>query len=181
MRDEKDFQQRIQKIESLVRKIEQLNDSEAKANAVELFQLVMDLHGAGLERMLDIAFEDGDAGRSVIDKYARDDLIGSLLLLYGLHPLDLETRVIEALNRVGSSLRSHGGKVELLSINNGVVRVRVDASSASCGSSAQTMRLAIEEAIYDAAPDIAALEVEAETKQQFPTGLVQLARSSSKK
>ena len=179
--EEKEFQQRIQKIEALVLRIEQLADSDARASAVELFQLVMDLHGAGLERMMEIAFEAGDSGRSCIDKFARDDLVGSLLLLYGLHPLDLETRVMEALDRIRSTLRSHGGTVELLGINDGVVRLRLDASGNGCSSSAQTMKAAIEEAIYDRAPDIAGLEVEAGMKQTFSSGLVQLAKSSSKR
>ncbi|HKP86063.1 MAG TPA: NifU family protein [Blastocatellia bacterium] len=181
MHEEKEFQQRVQKIEALVRKIEQLADPDARASAVELFKLVMDLHGAGLERMLDIAFEAGDAGRSVIDKFARDDLVGSLLLLYGLHPLDLETRVIEALDRIGPSVRSHGGKVELLGINDGVVRLRLEVSPGGCGSTSQTLKAAVEEAIYDAAPDIAGLEVEGGTQPQFSPGLVQLAKSSNKR
>ena len=179
--EDKEFQQRIQKIESLVLRIEQLADAEARASAVELFQLVMDLHGAGLERMMEIAFEAGDSGRACIDKFARDDLVGSLLLLYGLHPLDLESRVAEALNRVGPSLRSHGGAVELLGVNDGVVRLRLEVSANGCSSSAQTMKAALEEAIYNVAPDIAGIEVEAGMKPTFSSGLVQLARSSSKR
>ncbi len=72
-------------------------DAEGRASAMELFQTIMDLHGAGLERMMEIVFDGGESGGEVIDKFARDDLVASLLLLYGLHPLDLETRVIEAI------------------------------------------------------------------------------------
>ena len=59
MPEEREFQERIQKVEALVRKIESLTDSEARASALELFQLIMDLHGAGLERMMSITFEAG--------------------------------------------------------------------------------------------------------------------------
>src|SRR3954451_15781752 len=79
---EKEFQQRIQKIEALVRQIESLADPAARASALELFQLVMDLHGASVERMMNIVFEAGEPGQAIIDNLGRDDLVGSLLLLY---------------------------------------------------------------------------------------------------
>src|ERR1051325_9748700 len=120
--EEKEFQQRIQKIEALVRKVEALPDPDARASSQELFQLVMDLHGTSVERMMSIVFEAGDAGRAIIDRFGQDELVGSLLLLYGLHPLDLETRVTQALEKVRPYLRSRGGSVELVSLNDGAVR-----------------------------------------------------------
>lgn len=179
--EEKEFQQRIQKIEALVRKIESLADPDARASALELFQLVMDLHGASVERMMDIIFEAGEPGQAIIDHLGRDDLVGSLLLLYGLHPLDLEARVTQVLDILRPELRSHGASVELLSIHDGTVRLRLEQSGNGCGSSAQSLRTALEEAIYDAAPDLAALEVETATAETIGAGLVQLARSSSKR
>ena len=58
----------------------------------------------------------GDAGRKSWSKsWSRDDLVASLLVLYGLHPLDLETRVAQALNKGwGSRLHALDGKVEFL-------------------------------------------------------------------
>jgi Fe-S cluster biogenesis protein NfuA len=179
--EEKEFQQRIQKVEALVRKIEGLPDPDARASAQELFQLVMDLHGTSVERMMSIIFEAGDVGRVIIDKLGQDDLVGSLLLLYGLHPLDLETRVMQALDKVRPYLRSRGGNVELLSINDGAVRLRLQGGSNGCGSSGQTLKAAVEEAIYDAAPDLSALEIEGGMENLFSSGLVQLARSTSKR
>src|SRR6185503_6402442 len=143
MHEEKEFQQRIQRVEELVRKIETVADSETRASAVELMQSLMDLHSAGLERMMEIAFQNGDAGSRIIDNFARDELVGSLLLLYGLHPLTLEERVIQALDNVRPYLRSHGGNVELLSVTDGVVRLKLEGSCNGCASSALTLKLAI--------------------------------------
>jgi Fe-S cluster biogenesis protein NfuA len=179
--EEKEFQQRIQKIEALVRKIESLADANARTSALELFQLVMDLHGASVERMMNIVFEAGEPGQTIIDKFGRDELVGSLLLLYGLHPLDLETRVMQALDKLRPDLRSHGAQVELLGVHDGVVRLRLEQSAGGCGSSAQNLRVALEEAIYDAAPDITALEVESGVAQPSASGLVQLAGLSGKR
>ena len=86
--------------------------------------------------------------------------MASLLLLHGLHPLDLEARVRQALEQVRPYLRTHGGDVELLGVDDGVVRLRMQGSCHGCPSSAVTLKHTIEEAIYDAAPDVAAIEVE---------------------
>jgi Fe-S cluster biogenesis protein NfuA len=88
-----------------------------------------------------------------------------LLLLYGLHPLDFDSRVRQALDQVRPYLRSHGGDVELLDTTGGVVRLRMQGSCHGCPSSAMTLQSAIEEAIYAKAPDLTALEVEGVTKQ----------------
>ncbi len=173
-------QQLIQRIDELTRKVETMPDPEARADAVELLQSLMEFHGAGLERMLEIAAETGAAGQSIIDDFARDELISGMLLLYGLHPLELETRVRQALDKVRPSLASHGGDVELLSIEEGVVRVRLQSKAGGCASTATTLKQAIEAAVYDAAPDLAALEVEGLAEQSAPAGLVQLSRLKSK-
>jgi Fe-S cluster biogenesis protein NfuA len=178
---ELEFQQRIQKIEALVHRIESLTDREARATALELFQLVMDLHGASIEQMMTIIYEAGEPGRAIIDRLGQDDLVGSLLLLYGLHPLDLEGRVAQALDKLRPDLGAHGAQVELLSVRDGVVRLQLTHSANGCGSSAQSLRVAVEEAIYAAAPDLTALQVEDGAAQATSPGLVQLAGFSNKR
>jgi Fe-S cluster biogenesis protein NfuA len=82
--------------------------------------------------------------------------------LYGLHPLDLETRVRQALEQVRPYLQSHGGNVELLGVEGGIIRLRLQGSCHGCPSSAQTLKSTIEEAIAEKAPDAAGLQVEGE-------------------
>lgn len=178
MAEEKELQQQILRIEELVGKIETLSDPVARANAHELVQTLMDLHGAGIERMLETIADAGEQGMEIIDKLAADKLIASLLFLYGLHPLDLETRVMQALEKVRPHLQSHGGSVELLALEEGVLRLRLHASGQGCGSSGDALKVALEEAIYEAAPDLAELRVE-RAQQQSPSGLVQLVRQPS--
>jgi Fe-S cluster biogenesis protein NfuA/nitrite reductase/ring-hydroxylating ferredoxin subunit len=178
--NKKEFQQRLQKIEALVHTIESAADPNVRASAVELTQSLMELHGAGIERMMEIAFESGAAGVEIIDRFADDDLVASLLLLYDLHPLDIEARVGQALDKVRPYLRSHGGNVELIGIADGAVRLRLVGSCHGCASSTMTLKLAIEEAIYEFAPDVAALDVEGVVAQSPPSGLVQLERAPGK-
>lgn len=172
--DQKTLQKRMARIEELVGKIETLADPNARANSRELVQTLMEMHGSGIERMLEIVAEASSTGIELIDELSRDDLVAGLLLLYGLHPLDLDSRVMQALDKVRPYLQSHGGNVELLGVDEGVVRLKLEGSCHGCASSALTSKLAIEEAIFDAAPDVIALEVEGVVQQQSTAPLVQL-------
>jgi Fe-S cluster biogenesis protein NfuA len=165
----------MQQVEALVRRIESLPDPEARASAVELVRSLMEFHGAGLERMMELVAEAGEPGYAVFDRFAEDDLVGSMLLIYGLHPLTLEERVAVALEKVRPLLASHGGSVELLGVEDGVVRLRLQGSCKSCPSSSMTLKLAIEEAIYESAPDVAGIEAEGASEQTpQPTAFVQI-------
>jgi Fe-S cluster biogenesis protein NfuA/nitrite reductase/ring-hydroxylating ferredoxin subunit len=173
--------QKMEQIEGLVRKIESLPDPEARTSAIALMQALMEFHGNGLDRMMELIAESSESGYAVFDRFAKDDLVAGLLLLYGLHPLPLETRVTQALEKVRPYLDSHGGNVELLGVDEGVVRLRMQGSCKSCPSSAMTLKLAIEEAIYAAAPDVLAIEAEG-VKEEAPvskSGFVQIGKSAN--
>jgi Fe-S cluster biogenesis protein NfuA/nitrite reductase/ring-hydroxylating ferredoxin subunit len=169
----------MEQVEGLIRKVENLPDPTARDTALELVQALMEFHGAGLERLMEIVAEAGDPGYALFDNFAADELVGSLLLLYGLHPLPIETRVTRALDKVRPYLDSHGGNVELLGIADGVVRLRMQGSCKSCPASAMTLKLAIEEAIYAAAPDVVAIAAEGVAEEPPVTGLVQIGKSPS--
>src|SRR5579872_5471640 len=135
-----EFQQRLKSIEQLTKEIESTADPALRASVQELVRLVMDLHGAGLERMLEVIRAPGDGGDVLIGKLGRDELVASLLVLYGLHPLDLEARVTQALDKANLKLRSHEGEVKLLSIEDGAVRLRLQANGHGCGSTGAALK-----------------------------------------
>jgi len=174
----------IARIEELVHEIEALPDPNSRATAAELVQLLMDFYGQGLARMLAIAGKPGaaqacttqpdSAELSVVDAFARDSMVSQLLMLHGLHPVDLPTRVGHALDKVRPLLHSHGGDVELLGIDNGQVRLRLEGSCHGCPSSTLTLKNAIEEALYEFAPDISGLEVAGLVAPRAPSGFVPL-------
>jgi Fe-S cluster biogenesis protein NfuA len=158
--ESREFQNRIARIEELVQAIEGLADEKARSQARELTQALLDLHGRGLNRALEIVFDSSDDGHMLINKLAEDDLVSKLLLLHGLHPLDLETRVRHALAEVKPRLGLHGGNVELLGVTpDGTVRLQLEGNCEGCPSSRVTLKYSIEEALYAAAPDIMVLEV----------------------
>jgi len=157
--EEGDLRERMHRIDDLLREIDRFKDPQARARTREMVRALMEFHGAALERLLDRVASTGEAGLRTIESIAQDDLVASLLLLYGLHPLDLESRVGVALEKVRPHLHSHGGNVELLAIADGVVRLRLEGSCHGCPSSAQTLKQTIEEAIFEIAPDVTAIEV----------------------
>jgi len=109
-------------------------------------EAVLELHGAALERMMDIVYESGEAGKIVIRRMGGDGLVSSLLILHGLHPDDMETRVQHALGKMH-------GNAELLGIFEGIIRVRLTGSG--CG-----LRESVEVALRDAIPDAEKIVIE---------------------
>jgi len=158
--DSKDFREDVQRIGGLVQEIESIADPAVRAATKHLVQSLMDLHGAALEKALDIVADAGEPGMSIIDRLGRDPLVSSVLILYGLHPEDLETRVVKAVDKVRPTLRKQGCEVELLGVNDGAIRLRVETGSHTCGSTAKTLQATLESAMYDAAPDLTSLVIE---------------------
>jgi Fe-S cluster biogenesis protein NfuA len=116
----------------------------------------------------------------IIGRLGRDSLVSSVLILYGLHPEDLETRVAKAVDRIRPQLRKQGCEVELLGVNEGVIRLRVQTGSHTCGSTAKTVQATLEGAIYDAAPDMSSLVIEGfEEKPDCITDVEQFTQPSS--
>jgi Fe-S cluster biogenesis protein NfuA/nitrite reductase/ring-hydroxylating ferredoxin subunit len=157
--DEGGLQERVARVETLLGEIEALKDPTAQAKAAEMVQVLLELYGEGLARMMEVV-ADGEESKRTFGAFAEDELISHLLLLHGLHPLDVEARVVSALEEVRPYLQSHGGNVELLGVEGGVARLRMQGSCDGCPSSAMTLKLAIEEAIQKAAPDLEGIEAE---------------------
>src|SRR5829696_5396236 len=157
--DDKGLQERVARMETLLEEIEALKDPNARSKAAEVVGVLLDLYGDCLARMMEVVARGEERERN-FEAFAQDELISHLLLLHGLHPLDVETRVVGALEEVRPYLQSHGGNVELLGIEGGVVRMRMEGSCDGCPSSAMTLKLAIEDAVLKAAPDLEGVEAE---------------------
>ncbi len=135
----------------------------ARERAEELVRLVTDLYGAGLERLLEILHDAGRLDAGVLAQIADDDIVASLLLVHGLHPYDLATRVGRGLDAVRAELRAQGVDVEVVSVDDagpdvGTVRLRLVGSVGGCSVAA--LRQAVESAVDAVAPDAADVRVE---------------------
>jgi Fe-S cluster biogenesis protein NfuA len=151
--EKREFRVHTERVEKLVARLDNGGDPELRAIALELVQRVVELHGAALERMLE-SIAQTPAGERALDEAIEDDLVASVLLLHGLHPDPIETRVLRALDKVRPYLHSHGGDVEFANVNEGRVHIKLLGSCGSCPSSSVTLKSAVEDALYAAAPDI---------------------------
>jgi Fe-S cluster biogenesis protein NfuA/nitrite reductase/ring-hydroxylating ferredoxin subunit len=164
-------------VEALLEDIESLPDPAARDKASEVVAALLDLYGGGLERIVAQIAERDDG--TVAEALAEDELVSHLLLLHGLHPVPLDERVQSALDEVRPYLESHGGNVELLGVDDGVARLRLEGSCSGCPSSTMTLKLAIENAIHKAAPDVITIEAEGAVEPTPAPALLQLEVSES--
>lgn len=150
----------VERVQDLLGSLDEIADPVAQARVQELVGAVLELYGAGLDRILGILTDAGDAGLPIRDELLDDGIVASLLLIHGLYPVPLQERVVQALDSVRPFLASHGGNVELLSVEDGIARLQLQGSCNGCPSSAATLEHALREAIDAAAPDLLGLEVE---------------------
>jgi Fe-S cluster biogenesis protein NfuA/nitrite reductase/ring-hydroxylating ferredoxin subunit len=149
-----DARRRAARVQALLSEVDGFPEP-LRGKATELVRDLLRLYGEALARVTEVAAERDPA---MLDLLADDDLVGHLLILHDLHPLDIATRVSRALEEVRPYLRSHGGDVELVGIEEGVARLRLRGSCHGCPSSLMTLKTAIEDAVQRAAPDLEGIE-----------------------
>ena len=150
-----------ERVEALLAELQTRAGPQAGDAAEELVGCLVELYGAGLTAIVAILGADPDAGPGLLAALAGDPLVESLLLVHDLHPLDADARIDRALEQVRAQLGSHAGVIEYLGIDDqGVAGLRLTASGHGCGSSSSTVLQAVEDAVAEAAPEVAGVHVE---------------------
>jgi Fe-S cluster biogenesis protein NfuA/nitrite reductase/ring-hydroxylating ferredoxin subunit len=167
--------------EALVERVQQLSDAlaqievpAARAAAEELTAAIVELYGVGLERIFGALDRSGDAGAGIKAELMEDGVVASLMLIHDLYPVDLETRVLEALDSVRPYMQSHGGDVEFLGLDGDIAVLRLQGSCQGCAASSATLELAIKQALVEHAPDLGGFECVEESEPQESAGLFEL-------
>jgi Fe-S cluster biogenesis protein NfuA/nitrite reductase/ring-hydroxylating ferredoxin subunit len=150
----------VARVQELQMRLDAASDLATREVAEELVATVVQMYGAGLEKIFGALASGGEAGEQFAAGLVEDPEVASLLLIHDLHPVPLETRITEALEKVRPYMESHGGNVELLSLEDGIARIRLEGSCSDCKASSVTLELAIKQALEEAAPDLWGLEVE---------------------
>ena len=132
-------------VDQTVTRIEQLLAEMKSAPAEEVVRLLMQLYGAALERIIQQSLN--------AEQLAEDKLVGSLLLLHDLHPLDPEARLRRMLARLERSFDSH---FHLEGIDENIARIRVERNGTALPPGIGEM---VERAAFDAAPDLAGVTI----------------------
>jgi Fe-S cluster biogenesis protein NfuA/nitrite reductase/ring-hydroxylating ferredoxin subunit len=159
-----DAEQLIARVQELTGRLEDLEDESCRELGEELVGAVVQMYGAGLERIVGLIDEDARG------RLAEDELVAGLLMIHDLYPVPLEDRVMAALDSVRPYMESHGGNIELLGFEDGVVRLRLEGSCKSCRASSSTLELAVKQALQQAAPDLLGMDVEGvlEEEEELP-------------
>ncbi|MGI8952073.1 MAG: NifU family protein [Chitinophagaceae bacterium] len=156
-----DLNQQSQHIQELIEEIDSLPDANARVLMQECIQEMLSFYGHGLEKILSIISKGNNtAAKDIYNNLIEDSFVSSLLLIHDLHPLDLKTRLYQALEKVKPYMDSHGGSVEVVSLENGVAKLKLSGSCKGCPSSSSTLELGIKQAIEELCPDLEGLEVE---------------------
>jgi Fe-S cluster biogenesis protein NfuA/nitrite reductase/ring-hydroxylating ferredoxin subunit len=148
------------RIQDLVEKISSMTDPAARRMLQECLETTLGFYGHGLERILAVVEKADPGGGKVRDALLHDPGVRGLLLIHGLHPISLEDRLAEALAKVRPYMESHGGNVELISLESEYAKLRLQGHCKTCPSSTVTLELAVRAAIEEACPDLAGFEVE---------------------
>jgi len=158
-------EQLIARVQELTGRLEDLDDPACRDLAEELTSAVVQMYGAGLERIVELA----DA--ETRDEMSKDSLVAGLLMIHDLYPVPIEERVMQALDTVRPYMESHGGNVELLGIEDGIAKLRLEGSCKSCRASSSTLELAVRQALEEAAPDLLGMDVEGVLEEEEVTGV----------
>ena len=158
-------EQLIARVQELTGRLEDLGDDACRELAEELTGAVVQMYGAGLERIVELIDED------TRDRLAADDLVAGLLMIHDLYPVPLEERVVAALDTVRPYMESHGGNVELLGVEDGIARLRLEGSCKSCRASSSTLELAVRQALQEHAPDLLGMDVEGVLEEDEDAGI----------
>jgi hypothetical protein len=177
----REFDQRAGAIEALLRTLESAADPEVRAAARKLVTVLMDLHAAGLRRVIELAGEADAAGTALIDCFAGDPVVKHLLVLHGLHPCPRDLRLHEAIEDARPLLEAKGARLDRIVVGEDgavVVMLRLDGHSPRHGMSSLGLEAIVSDAVYEAAPDITSLTVQVQEPPAFvPIGSV-LRRST---
>jgi Fe-S cluster biogenesis protein NfuA len=153
------------RIEGLLGGLAEHAEPKVVAAAEELAELLMDMYGDGLARIVMLLRDiDTDIGAGVLRRVASDEVVSGLLVLHDLHPDDTATRAAAALESVRPYLGSHAGDVELIGLvdepEGPVLKLALKGSCDGCPSSAVTVQTAIEGAIATACPEVVRVDVD---------------------
>ena len=82
----------VERVQDLLGSLDEIADPVAQARVQELVGTVLELYGAGLERILGVIADAGEGAVHIRNALLDDGVVASLLLIHGLYPVSLEER-----------------------------------------------------------------------------------------
>jgi Fe-S cluster biogenesis protein NfuA len=165
------FEQLADRLEELLVELDELDDG-TRAKVYELLDGMDALHRSALARL------EEHLDEASIARLREDPALAWLLDAYGVG-VDDHAAAEAAIDSIRPYIHSHGGAVEVLAVESGVVRLKLSGSCSGCTASAITLQEGVEQALRENFPGFVALEVEEDDAPAHPPPgptLVQLTR-----
>lgn len=156
----------VERMEAIIESLSRASEA-VRQRSMEMLALVADLHEAALAQITGAIDEALVPPPEVWRALGRDDLVASVLLIHGLHPDPIETRVEHV---VGELQRRSGpaAHVDLLEIDGGAVHLRVEGANQS---DAYRLRLNVERLLAERVPDLASVTIDGGAEPVPPTSV----------
>jgi nitrite reductase/ring-hydroxylating ferredoxin subunit/Fe-S cluster biogenesis protein NfuA len=167
-----EFQHLLEWLGTGLERMEGIEDEKTREEVFALLEGIDVLHRQGLGRIFDLIGSLG--GQEAVKRISQDPIVRTLLEMYDLPEADERAQVELALEPVYPYFQSHGGKLELLGVEDGRVRVRLSGSCEGCPGTATTLQRVVEETLREGFPGFK--ELVAEEPPPAPKNIVQLGR-----
>ncbi len=168
------FEEVLPRIAELAERLAEHDDSDVADTATEMLDWIDVFHANGVGRMVEMLREW--RGEILLEAVAADPVAGALLSAYGLGDgADLDAARVSvqaALAEVRPYLHSHGGDMEVVHIEDGVVRLKLHGSCDGCTASDATIIEQVETALKQHWVDFRRIEVEEMTAEPHPPPVV---------
>lgn len=156
-----EFDQAVAELDTLVETLEREGDERA----LMLLELIDAIHRPAIALIT-----SGELDHPVAE---------AVLSMYGIGPANERLEVEEALDEIRPYIESHGGALDLLEVEDGVVHVQMSGSCSGCAASAITLRRGVEEILrerYAGFKEVVAHEPEGDdaAQEQDGGGLLQI-------
>jgi hypothetical protein len=163
-----DVREHGRRLEELLDGVQHAAGPQAWPRVEALVAALLELYGEGLERVLGAARAEAKSPEALEKRLTEDEIVASLLLLHGLHPVSLQTRIDLALERVASAAPG-AAALELASIDDGMVNLRVSRGAVVAMGPTLATDAAVT-AIERAAPEVTGVTIEGLAERTDPSG-----------
>lgn len=167
---EQDAEDMMAQLNALLEELEQYPDSEVREKALDLVQIIIQLYGEALRRVIDTV-NALPLKEEMLSRLLEDEVVRAMLTIHGLLPIDLRERVAAALKQLRALLLSQGADVDLIGVENGVALLRLVRSGKGAPPVA-TLKAEIEKHLMEAAPDLVGVEIDGLAEQIEATSKV---------
>lgn len=161
--------QLVAELNARIQNLEALPFPQVREEVFAVLQITDYIHRLGLERLGQRLAREG-----LLDEVLQDPAVSLLFTLYNQNPLDQASVAEQALELVRPYMQSHGGEVEVLAVEEGVVHVRLQGSCKTCAASAATLKNGIEVALRAGLPGFKGLVVLGPEPDQPVSGPIEL-------